>query len=737
MTRIATAALGVMLLASTSCKKSDALALTSQAIRFSPTLLAFGNLYVGQTPVEKTFSVINEGRSTVTDVNWEGMAPPLTAELPTKLPAGETAVAVQFSPVATGKITFAISVAGMQEPLTVTANGMAVPTCTPSADCLRSKFDVELGTCVESQLADGVACDTKSVCIVNGQCVSGRCIGEEKTCSDGDACTVDVCTPTTGCEFLPRPPCPGDGECLVGVCNPETGCDMAPADDGTTCGSIQTCKSAQVCVTGQCVLRNPPEGYLCAEASPCQGQGRCLNDLCVRSGPQNPLTASWSFDGRAVAEADGGTRETQLHDFVLEPSGAMTLSGFFQSAAWLRANTPGGHAALDGPSRRCILWNGRVVCADYPAAPNGRVTAMDVATGEKMWTFDIRAARPDFVDVTSQIFLARLVVQAGDRLAAIFEAYPKRLPPNTPTGSQCRSYFLVVMNAQGQLVMSSPLIDPLLAACNHPHPYGAVSDAVGNLFLAFSPTVSAQAPLKPGRPTLMLSYTRDGIFRWKVTDPSMEGGELAVARGLLYPENGSVVRTAATGAEAFAVPQTLGRIVVADSRFIPAPIAGQQSLKGFEAGKPSLSWAHQLQPSARFWSDQLRLATWATSQGPETVALAFIRDETTLESSLRAIRVHDGSEAFTCPLAQPMRTPPQLFEIANGSMGVMEGALDPAGQPGCGKCDPPFAGSAAAFHSFKLEGISVPKAPWVGTFGGAGHDHREEVDPASPGNASN
>ncbi len=707
----------------------------ADSLRFSPQVVDFGNVYVTGETYEKSFSVINDGRVTL-EVSWLGMAGPFEAELPTTLPSSETVVTVRFTPKVTGRVSQVITVKQMSAAITLTGNGVAVPTCTPSGPCVTSTFDVKLGQCVEAERLDGSSCDPKSACVLNSQCLRGRCIGQERSCDDGNACTVDVCNAATGCEFLPRPPCPGDGECLVGVCNPLLGCGMAPADDGTTCGSMQTCKAAQVCVTGACVVRNPPEGYLCAEASPCQGEGRCVNDVCVRSTPQTALTDSWSYDTLATQVPDSGVEAKQLHDFVIEPAGAMTLSGFFQTPARLRANTPSSIDAPNGPSRRCILWNSRLVCADYPAQPNGRVTALDLATGASLWSFDIHGARPDFVEATSQIFLARLVVQASDRLAAIFEAYPNSVSSGT-LNSQCRSYFLVVINAVGKMVTSQPLQDPLLAACNHPHPYGAVSDAVGNLFIAFSPTLSAQAPLKPGKPTLLLSYTRDGIFRWKVTDASMEGGELAVARGLLYPENGEVVRTAATGAQAFAVPQTLGRIVVADSRFIPAPIPGQVSMMGYEAGQPALSWSHQLASPMRFWSDQLRLASWATSQGSETVALTFVQDPSTSVSSLRAIRVHDGSEAFTCPIASPMRTPPQLFEIANGSMGLMEGALDASQQPGCNKCDPPFAGSAAAFHSFKLPGISLPKAPWVGTFGGAGHDHREEVDPSTPGNASN
>ncbi len=716
--------------------KDPSLSVATDQIRFAPgPLVDFGNVYLDGSTQVQTFSLINDGRATIRNLEWRGLSEPFTASLPTELPPGEMTVTVGFTPVSVGTVAQLVSLKDVTQLLTVTGTGVAVPVCTPSASCVSSRFDTALGLCIESPLADGTSCSALSACITGGQCLSGRCIGQERNCNDGNACTVDVCNAETGCEFLPRPPCPGDGECLVGVCDPAVGCTTVPADDGSTCGSLQNCKFAQVCVTGACVIRNPPENYLCAEASPCQGEGRCVNDQCVRKSLEGPLVDSWSYDGMASPLADGGIEEKQLHDFVLEPSGAMTLSGFFQSAR-LRANTPAALDAPEGPSRRCIIWNGRLVCADYPSAPNGRVTAIDITTGLTLWSFDVHKARPDFVAVTTQIFLARLVVQASDRLAAIFEAYPNSVPSG-PLNGQCRAYFLVVMNAKGELITASALVDPLLTACNHPHPYGAVSDAVGNLFLAFSPTLSAQAPLKPGKPTLLLSYTRDGIFRWKVTDPSMEGGELAVARGLLYPENGQVVRTAATGTEAFAVPQKLGRIVVADSRFIPAPVAGQMSLMGYEAGQPSLSWSHDLPPTMRFWSDQLRLASWRTSRGAQTVALAFVQDQSTLQASLRAIRVHDGSEAFTCPVNVTMRTAPQLFEIANGSMGLMEGALDQSGEPGCNKCDPPFANSAAAFHSIRLEGITVPKAPWVGTFGGAGHDHREEVDPSTPGNASN
>ena len=529
----------------------------------------------------------------------------------------------------------------------------------------------------------------------------------------------------TGCEFLAAPPCPGDGECNEGVCFPSSGCGLQPRADGASCGRSSSCTAVNVCIEGTCVLRDPPDGYVCSEASPCSGEGRCVNNACiVSSRPQDPelLAPSWSFDTIAVAP-DAGVSAPQLHDFVLEPGGELSLSGFFNVASVLRANTPEALTAPLGASRRCILWHTRYVCADYPASPNGKVSAMELGSGDTAWTFDIRTARPDFLMTAPTIFLARLVVQDSDRLAALFEAYPR----NTANDTQCRRYFLAVINATGQLVQSQQITDPLLDVCNHPHAYGVAADSGGNLFISFSPTVSRQAPLVPDDTTLLMSYSRDGVFRWKRLNGGMRGGELAVARGLLYAEYTSVVLDATSGTPRFALPTDLGRTVVSQARLIPAPVPGGATLTGYEAGVLQLRWAATLPGAWKFWSDQIRLAKWDTSRGPRTVALTFVQRQgvSATDYGLYAFDVHDGAEAFNCPVQLPARTPPQLFEVANGSIGVMSGALDSLGNPGCSKCDPPLAGTAGAFFSIPTRGLRVAQEPWVGTFGGAGHDHRE------------
>jgi hypothetical protein len=155
-------------------------------------------------------------------------------------------------------------------------------------------------------------------------------------------------------------------------------------------------------------------------------------------------------------------------------------------------------------------------------------------------------------------------------------------------------------------------------------------------------------------------------------------------------------------------------------------VVGQTWLKGYEAGTPMERWHHLLAAGETFWSDQLRLAKWQVRNGERTVALTFTQRNG--KRFLKAIDTRDGAEAFTCPLALSGRSEPQLFEVSEGGLALMEGS------DACGKCDPPFASSSAAFHTFPLPLISPAYEPWLGTFGGPGHDHREEVSlPMLPG----
>jgi hypothetical protein len=705
---------GVALLLA-GCKEPE-LQSSMGALHLDPARVSFGTTFVGQS-VEAHLNVKNDGRSRA-PLEWKELDAPFEIVLvPLEAESGSNDVVIRARPTTEGVfhavLAFDSEGGHQQSDLFVTASD--TPQCPQTDSCVKSTFDAATGRCEDQQLADGTACDVNSVCVSGGTCQSGRCVGTPLSCDDGNACTVDVCNAVNGCEHLPSPPCPGDGACMKGVCNPSSGCGLAPMDDGAACGPIQTCDQAQICIAGACVMRDPPDGYVCAQASPCQGEGRCAASACVRPAATE-LTSSWDYDSLFSGDADGGVVQ-QYHDFVLEPGGAMSLMGFFQAAPRLRANTPAAVDGVEGPSRRCELWNNRLICADYPAAVNGKISALNLATGATVWTFDVRVARPDFVNITQTIFMARMAVQGSDRLAALFEAYPRSQNPQA-TGN-CRNYFLVVLNASGGLVSAQQVFDPILDVCNHPHPYGFAADSVGNLFISFSQTIGQPAPLVPGKNTTVMSFTRDGVFRWKFTDPHLVGGELAVATGLLYPENSSIAIMAATGQTAYTLSAPFGRLVVTGEHSVPAPNVGDSVLKGYEAGTATQRWTHTLSAGETFWSDQIRLAQWHVRDADRTVALTFT--QALGKTYLKAIDTRDGSEAFTCPMKLEGRSAPQLVEISEGAMALMEGS------DACGKCDPPFANSSAAFHTYPLRLISPALEPWLGTFGGPEHDHREEV----------
>ena len=202
-------------------------------LHLMPDQVNFGSLYVGQTAVAHA-TVLNDGRATV-ELSWSTPAAPFQmVDPPANAASGETDVVLSVHPVSAGdfRSVLAFDSEGTHHEIELIGTANGIPQCPP-VDCQVSTFDLESGNCVQAPMPDGVACDMQSVCVTGGTCMSGRCVGTPRSCDDGNACTVDVCNSTTGCEHLPAPPCPGDGSCMKGVCNPQSGCGLTPADDGT------------------------------------------------------------------------------------------------------------------------------------------------------------------------------------------------------------------------------------------------------------------------------------------------------------------------------------------------------------------------------------------------------------------------------------------------------------------------------------------------------------------------
>jgi len=161
-----------------------------------------------------------------------------------------------------------------------TVNPASVVACLPVFDtaCRKSKCNPADGMCYATDMPDGTACSDGNLCTVGDACKSGECSqATEVSCDDGNPCTMDGCSPTSGCTFNPaKLPC-DDGNactlgdtCVGGVC---VGIPVA-CEDGNPC-------TAGLCdpLTGKCSF--PSSGGSCNDANPCTYKDVCVQGVCV------------------------------------------------------------------------------------------------------------------------------------------------------------------------------------------------------------------------------------------------------------------------------------------------------------------------------------------------------------------------------------------------------------------------------------------------------------------------
>lgn len=694
----------LLALLSLACRSSGLQAVDGE-LRVSPPTLDFGEVVVGQTAT-RTVEVANDSRAALAAA-WQVTGDGFSADGPAALPPGAIGVAVRCAPTATGPLAATLELASPGlTPLRVALRATAIdhPACAAGA-CAASAWSAAEGRCVETPLPDGAPCD--DLCLEAPSCQGGRCVGPPRRCDDGDACTLDLCRAGVGCTSVPAPPCPGDGQCLVGVCDPRRGCGTAPAPDGTSCGD-RSCASAQVCLAGACDTRPAPDGFRCALPSPCQGEGRCQAHACVQPG-KRLLAPAWAL---GAPEPDGGP-PGWWSDLLVAPDGGVTLSSYFMSPPLLGAG--GAGVLLPALGRRCILWSGALVCADYPDTVPAPVSMLDAA-GATAWTY--ATAQADVPELARyNAFLARLAVLSDNELMALFEA---RTLTADGTDTRCRHYGVVVLDCLGRRLASAFLQDGTFDVCTHPHSYGVAADAQGNLYFAFTSSLQDN-PAVPTQGTLLMSYTPDLRPRWKRFEAGLGGGELAVVRGALFHQASRRAWDAATGLELPAMVDPFGPGVATASVLIPGPLSlGRTTLYGLDRAF-TRAWETALPPGALLASDQLRLARWQTPEGERTVLLSFLSYPTESPSyALFALDAATGRAAFECPLAIPAA--PLMVELGPGGAALMSASV-PRGLP-CANCNPRYARTKNQFQWVPLPGLS-PAGAWGGTWGGPGHDHQE------------
>lgn len=693
----------------------DALRPVLTDLRVSPAQVDFGRVIRGQA-IERTVSLENASRGDLEvtiSISGAGFS---VLDAPARLIPGTTELRLRFRPEDEGAFdgVCSVQVPGFR-PIDVplSGEGAPIPECVTDTPCHVSAWSAADGRCVETNAPDGVSCE--SACLVDATCSGGRCVGAPLDCDDRNACTVDTCEPSRGCVHSDAVTCPGAGPCQVGVCDPQTGCGLAPAEDGTPCGMRRDCNAADVCISGECVLRDPPDNFVCADESPCQAEGRCQGDLCVRPAAR-VLTPTWH---RGELPTDGGQGDLWT-DLLLESDGGVTLSSYFVSPQLLNASSS-SPVSLPQSARRCIHWRGLLVCADYPGNVAAGVSALDEATGNIVWTYGgIATDLPEYAGPTVQVFLARLMTVSDQELVALFES--RTLNPDG-TDPRCRHFALVVLDAQGHAVAARRVENPIFEVCTHPHPYGAAVDVNGNIYLAFTPS-GQDNPATALEDTLLMSYSPVLQPRWVHPIAGLPGGELSVAGGWLFHERSGSAYGTADGLPGNALPVPFGLGVATRELVIAAPGDQTVRLEAFDGVTLKPTWQRQTNGVPWFTGAPLALATFETPSGKRPVVLTF--DSDGLTRAVGATDVETGAELFRCPIAVP--DTPGFVSPAAGGLAV--GALEPSTMVDrCERCDPRFARSRMVFQWFEMPGLSPGTGRWTGLNGGVGHDHREDAVP--------
>ncbi|MFB1480386.1 hypothetical protein [Corallococcus sp. RDP092CA] len=317
------------------CGDSPNVGGASASFRPQQEVVDFGRVLEG-TQVRRSLTLVATGRAGVT-VDAVTDAPFFVVV---------SQVVVGGSGTGTVDILFSAGSTPVEGELTLTAGrttakvrltgvGVRPLACIPRAECHDSRFDLDSGQCIESPLEDGASCIPSSRCQENGRCQAGACVGQPRTCDDDNPCTVDSCSPTQGC-VTEAVACPVPGNpCKVGVCDRNAGCKEVDVADFSPCGAV-SCTAARVCFSGACRTVTPPDGFVCAQATPCQDEGRCSAGECVRP-DAGDLESVFSAElgGAPVAE-DGGP-------VLLADDGTVYASVCGEDAGcWLAAYTESG-----------------------------------------------------------------------------------------------------------------------------------------------------------------------------------------------------------------------------------------------------------------------------------------------------------------------------------------------------------------------------------------------------------
>jgi len=146
--------------------------------------------------------------------------------------------------------------------------------CNDGNPCTHDHCLAANGQCQHTPEPNGLPCEDGNACTLGSTCVAGTC-GTPVSCGDGNACSQDVCDPTSGACSHPPVQCSDGNPCTADLCNVDTGGCLFTPLTGQRCDDGDPCTAGDACV--QVVAGAPP---VCQGAPACGDGNPCTDDVC-------------------------------------------------------------------------------------------------------------------------------------------------------------------------------------------------------------------------------------------------------------------------------------------------------------------------------------------------------------------------------------------------------------------------------------------------------------------------
>ncbi|MFT3841520.1 MAG: hypothetical protein QM723_31315 [Myxococcaceae bacterium] len=215
----------LLLLFLAGCSRDHVMA-TEGELHLAPATIDFGQTWVGAPAT--AHATVTFASTAACDVTLQMSAPFTVSTTTLHLQGGAPVdLTLGFTATAPGASSSTLTVTGCGKHASapVTANAATPPQCPAPAACATFVFSPDAGFCVSTAVPDGTACS--EACLVDAACHGGECTGTALNCDDGDSCTLDTCSVSTGCQHLPAD----------AICPPLPGC--AVNCDGGDCGTLR------------------------------------------------------------------------------------------------------------------------------------------------------------------------------------------------------------------------------------------------------------------------------------------------------------------------------------------------------------------------------------------------------------------------------------------------------------------------------------------------------------------